>query len=119
MGNVRREPLQAQPASVSRIVSLTKPDYSAAAKRFVRWRKKKRKIKSKNLFVFAIGDRGNRYLNRIRGRLDELAGALAGDHTCHARFRFFLRDGYHMECKVPPLILVLETKRLIGGVCHG
>jgi hypothetical protein len=27
-------------ASVSRTVSLTKPDYSAAAKRFVRWRKK-------------------------------------------------------------------------------
>jgi hypothetical protein len=29
-----------QQASVSRIVNLTKPDYSAAAKRFVRWRKK-------------------------------------------------------------------------------
>jgi hypothetical protein len=47
MGNVRREPLQAQPASVSRIVSLTRPDHSAAAKRFVRWRNKNRKFKLK------------------------------------------------------------------------
>jgi hypothetical protein len=36
-----------RPASVSRIVSLTKSDYSAAAKRFVRWRKKSREIKPK------------------------------------------------------------------------
>jgi hypothetical protein len=45
-------------ASVSRIVSLTKPDYSAAAKRFLRWRKKNRKVKPKNLFACATGDRG-------------------------------------------------------------
>jgi hypothetical protein len=40
MGNVRGVPSKMRLASVSRTVSLTKPDYSAAAKRFVRWRKK-------------------------------------------------------------------------------
>jgi hypothetical protein len=44
---VRRVPLQAHRASVSRIVSLTKPDYSAAAKRFVRWRRKRLKSRKK------------------------------------------------------------------------
>jgi len=29
------------------MISLVKPDYSAAAKRFVRWRKKNRKVKPK------------------------------------------------------------------------
>jgi hypothetical protein len=39
-----------QRASVSRIVNLTEPDYSGPAKRFIRWRKKRRKPK-KLVFV--------------------------------------------------------------------
>jgi hypothetical protein len=48
MATVRRLPLRTRLASVSRIGDATKPDYSHAAKRFMRWRRKNwkpRKIK--------------------------------------------------------------------------
>jgi hypothetical protein len=47
MATVRRLPLRTQTASASRIVNLTKPDYSLKAKRFLRWRKRRRRLDSK------------------------------------------------------------------------
>jgi len=47
MENMRRLRLRASRASGSRIVNLTKPNFSFAANRFIRWRKKQPKPKPK------------------------------------------------------------------------